>query len=272
LLFLNTSFGTGAEFGHSGFAGPSVFPDTSLAARIAYKPSPNTFWRAAVLDGAPLNPEFGSPNPFNPHDGVLLVAEAAFLTRPVAVDTPDPGRFRIGRRNTPVPYDDKIAIGAWYYTADFDEPGPVGPGGVPSRHHGEAGTYVVVDRLLIQSTKDPALRLNGFVQLGLADQVVDRTGTYIGAGLVTIGFASSRPDDQFGLAMAMARNGSAYIGGQQQAGLPVSAAETSIELSYLAQIKPWLALQPDVQYVIHPNTDPRLHNATVVQLRFGVAF
>jgi porin len=62
--------------------------------------------------------------------------------------------------------------------------------------------------------------------------------------------------------MAMARNGSAYIAGQMQAGLPVSAAETSIELSYLAQLEAWLALQPDVQYVIHPNTNPQLRDAT----------
>jgi porin len=200
------------------------------------------------------------------------VTEAAVLTRPEADDVPYAKRFTIGRQNTPVPYDDKIAIGAWYYTADFDEPGPVNPGGVSSRHHGEAGVYVVVDRLLLQSPGDAGQRLNGFVQLGIAEHAVDRTGTYIGAGLVTTGFAPGRPNDELGLAMAMARNGSAYISGQEQAGLPVNAAETSIELSYLAQIKTWLALQPDLQYVIHPNTDPRLHNATVVQFRVGVAF
>jgi porin len=271
-LFLNTSFGTSAEFGHSGFAGPSVFPDTSLAVRVAYKPSPNTVLRAAVLDGAPLDPMEGAPNPFNPHTGLLFVAEAAFLTRPSAVDIPYERRFRIGRRGTPTPYDDKIAIGAWYYTADFEEPGPTGPGGVPLRHNGESGAYVAIDRLLLRSSKDPAQRLTGFVQLGVADQIVDRTGTYIGAGLVATGFVPGRPDDEFGLAMAMARNGSAYIGGQEQAGLPVSAAETAIELSYLTQIESWLALQPDAQYVIHPNTDPRLHDATVVQLRFELSF
>jgi porin len=263
-LFLNSSLGIGAAFGHSGFdeAGPSVFPDTSLAARVAYKPSPNTVLRAAIVDGAPLNSLNGSPSPFDPHDGMLLVAEAAFLTRPTPDETPYMRQFHIGRHNAPLPYDDKIAIGAWYYTADFDELGPVGPRGVPSKHHGEAGAYLLIDRLLLQPSEDPKQRLTGFVQLGVADQAVDRTGTYIGAGLVATGFLPDRPNDEAGLAMAMARNGSAYIAGQMQAGLPVSAAETSIELSYLAQLEAWLALQPDVQYVIHPNTNPQLRDAT----------
>jgi hypothetical protein len=33
--------------------------------------------------------------------------------------------------------------------------------------------------------------------------------------------------------------------------LPLTAAETVIELSYLAQIASWLAMQPDLRYVIH---------------------
>jgi porin len=75
-----------------------------------------------------------------------------------------------------------------------------------------------------------------------------------------------------GLAMAMARNGSYYLDAQQQSGSGVDAAETAMELTYLAQVASWFAIQPDVQYVIQPNTDPRLHNATVVQLRFDLTF
>ena len=101
---------------------------------------------------------------------------------------------------------------------------------------------------------------------------MDRIGTYIGAGLVASGLLPDRPDDELGIAMAMARNGSGYITAQQQAELPVSPAETAIELSYLAQITPWLAAQPDIQYVISPDTDPRRRNATVAQLRFELSF
>src|SRR5437763_14453026 len=40
-LFLNSSFGIGPEFGESGRAGPSIFPDTSLGTRTEYKAAPN---------------------------------------------------------------------------------------------------------------------------------------------------------------------------------------------------------------------------------------
>jgi porin len=271
-LFLNSSFGIGPEFGQSGFAGPSIFPDTSLGVRVAYKPSPNTVLRAAILDGAPLDQQNGSPNPFNPHDGVLLVAEAVWLTRPSALAEPEDYRFRIGRRGTPFAYDDKVAVGAWYYTARFEEPGAANSAGNPAQHHGEGGAYVLLDRLLFQSRDDPKRRLTGFLQLGVADQAVDRFGTFAGAGLVMAGLLPNRPDDELGVAVAMAHNGSAYIAGQQQAALPVNAAETALELSYLVQVDSRVAVQPDVQYVIHPNTDPRLANATVVQLRFELTY
>lgn len=270
-LFLNGSFGTGPEFGLSGIAGPSIFPATALGVRLAYKPGPDSVLRVAVLDGAPLYRQNGSPPPFDGQSGLLLVGEAAWLNRPPADDAPpEPmSRSRIGRRSTLSPYDDKLAIGAWYYTSatsGFAEPGAA------AAHRGEAGAYLLVDHLLAQSTADPKRRLAGFVQFGVANQAVDRIGAYIGAGLVASGVFPGRPDDQLGLAVAMARNGAGYLAAQQQQGVPVGPAETAIELSYLVQATPWLAVQPDVQYVICPNTDPRLRNATVAQLRFELSF
>src|SRR5271165_4879756 len=38
-LFLNSSFGIGPEFSQSGVEGPSVFPNTSVGMRIAFKPA-----------------------------------------------------------------------------------------------------------------------------------------------------------------------------------------------------------------------------------------
>jgi porin len=273
-LFFNGSFGTGPEFGLSGLAGPSIYPATALGVRLAYKPGANTVLRLAVLDGAPLYSQDGSPPPFSPDAGLLLVAEAALLI-PARADEPSPAlsaRERIGRLNKLPPYDDKIAVGAWYYTASFDQLGATTSAGVPLRHHGEGGAYVLADHLLWQSAEDPQQHLSGFVQLGVADQSVDRIGTYIGAGLVASGVVPDRPDDQIGIAVAMARNGSGYISAQQQAGLPVSPAETAIELTYSAQITSWLVVQPDVQYVISPNTDPQRRNALVGQLRLEVSF
>ena len=55
-------------------------------------------------------------------------------------------------------------------------------------------------------------------------------------------------------------------------GLPVTNAEKTIELSYLIQINSWLALQPDLQYVMTPNTTPTIPNAWALQLRVEMSF
>jgi porin len=52
----------------------------------------------------------------------------------------------------------------------------------------------------------------------------------------------------------------------------VTAAETAIELSYLSQLASRVAMEPDLEYVVHPNADPRRSNAVVAQLRFEFKF
>ncbi|PYQ29750.1 MAG: hypothetical protein DMF57_16110, partial [Acidobacteria bacterium] len=54
-LFLNSSFGIGPEFSQSGRDGPSIFPDTSVGTRIAWKPARGVVLRTAILDGVPVD-------------------------------------------------------------------------------------------------------------------------------------------------------------------------------------------------------------------------
>jgi porin len=275
-MLLNPSFGIGPEFGLSGFSGPSIFPNTSLAVRLAYKPTPNIVLQTAVLDGAPVDRVNGSPAPLDPHNGVLLVGEAAYLTYSAGGADPadDPGNL-VGRAASQARYDDKFAVGAWYYTARLSQnanPSATSLIQGEGQVQGEGGGYAIFDHLLFQSKGDPKRRLSGFLQLGFANRTMNRFGTYLGAGLMASGILASRTDDQLGLAVAMATNGSRYTAAQQQAGVPVNATETALEISYLAQLTSWIGVQPDVQYVIHPNTDPNVANATIVQIRAQVMF
>jgi porin len=73
-----------------------------------------------------------------------------------------------------------------------------------------------------------------------------------------------------GLAVAAARNGSHYERAQTTAGIP-AVGETTVELTYLAQIGSWLGVQPDVQYVIHPGGTRVMRNATVLGLRIAIS-
>jgi porin len=271
-LFLNSSFGIGPEFSGSGAGGPSIFPSTSLGVRLAFKPKANVVVRGSILDGAPVDRADGSVGAFRGGDGLLLVSEVALLNREATGDRMEKLRFRIGRASGLPPYDDKVAAGAWYYTATFDDLGNVDAHGTPRQDHGSAGAYVVGDATLFRSKTDRRRRLTGFVEAGLADARVNRFGSYVGAGSVATGPVTTRPADELGVAVAIAHNGSGYLNSRRRFGEPAEAFESAIELTYLAQIASRLALQPDFQYVIHPNTDALVPNGRAFQLRFEVAF
>lgn len=263
-LFLNSSFGIGPAFSQSGVDGPSIFPHTALGLRLAYKPAANVVLRAAAMDGVPLIREHDKLRAFQPGDGRLYVAELALLDRPGAQPPPD-ARLRIGRNAMLPMYAGKLAIGAWHYTTTFDR---LAPDSGRTTRHGATGYYAVADRTVWRELNDGDRSVSLFAQLGAGDPDVARFGRYVGAGAVLAGPFAARSQDELGLAMAAARNGHPW---RQQAAQPTTATERTIELTYLAQVCDWFAVQPDLQYVVHPDTDPTVHNALVFTLRFELS-
>jgi porin len=270
-LFFNSSFGIGPEFSQSGLEGSSIFPDTSIGVRGELRLRDGVVLRAAVLDGVPLDRPNGSRGAFEGGDGVLLVAELDLIGRPPE-DTGAAKRPYLGRAGMRVPYDTKLALGAWHYTATFDDLSETQANGQPVRHRGSSGFYLLGDRVLWRDPEAPDRQVAAFVQAGYGDRYVDRFGAYVGGGLTATGLVRGRPDDQVGIAFAYARNGSHYVAAQRAQDLPVTNAETAIEATYLWQVNGWLALQPDLQYVIRPNTTTAIPNALAFQLRIEVAF
>jgi porin len=254
-LFLNSSFGIGPEFSHSGAAGPSIFSNTAFGTRVEYKPSPKIVWRAAVLDGVPVDRAGEGIRLFAPGDGALLVGEVALLERPDTGGAPRHRRFAIGR-GLLRSYAAKVALGAWYYTARFSDLSDT------TQHRGSGGAYLIGD-LSVRS-------VTAFAQLGLGDGRVNQIGGYVGGGFTFTALIPSRAQDMVGLAVASASNGSHYERSQMAAGIP-AAGETTVELTYFAPIGSWLTVQPDVQYVIHPGGTRVLRNAVAPGLRIGLA-
>ncbi len=271
-LFQNSSFGVGPEFAQSGVEGPSIFPRTSAGLRLAVKPSADTVVRAALLDGVPVVRPDGSRASFRGGDGLLMVGEFAWLSRgggEAGMSQPAT-RDRIGRFSSLAPYDHKLAIGAWRYTGRYPDLGDVDAAGAPLSRRGSSGAYVVGERLLTGGDAGTRGRLAAFAQAGMADARTNRFGRYLGAGIVGSGWGPMNDGDQLGLSVAHARNGNHYLSSQSASG--VRRAETTFELSYLMQLSKYVTVQPDLQYVVHPNSDPSLSNALVLQIRFEVAF
>lgn len=237
LLFLNSSFGIGPEIGQ---AVPSFFPTTSPAVRLRVAPTTNTYVIAAVYDGVPGDPAdpYGTEVAFDDGDGVFGIGEIGL----------------IGSGTTYY----KLGLGGWITTAQFDD-------FAGDSHNDNAGIYLIGERDLWRA--DDGRGIGVFAQLGFADEEMNQTGTYAGAGINWTGPLPSRPTDVAGFAVAHARNGDDF----RAANPGIERAETALEWTYLIPAAPWLNIQPDVQYVIDPGTDPTLDNAVVVGFRVQVA-
>ncbi|GJG89644.1 hypothetical protein tb265_48250 [Gemmatimonadetes bacterium T265] len=270
-VLLNSSFGIGPEFSGSGRLGPSIYPRTAVGARLAYKPTRNSVVRAAVLDGVPIDRADGSVRLFAPGDGALLVAEAALLSRPEVEGPRLNPRFRIGRGRPPLPYDGKLAVGVWHYTARFDDLLDTLSTGAPVRHQGSTGVYAVGERTVWNAPRDSARALTVFGQAGVGDSRENKVGRYAGGGLALTAPFAGRDADVAGFGVAAAFTGGPFRAVQRATGAPAARAEVAVELTYLAQVTSWLVVQPDAQYVRSPGAVRGRPNATALSLRFEVA-
>ena len=116
--------------------------------------------------------------------------------------------------------------------------------------------------------------LSGFLRVGFADSDVHQISRYFGAGLAWSGpmLASAEHEEQLGLAVASITNGNAFRRAYSSQDTTFERHETAIELTYRMQALPWLALQPDLQYIVNPGADPALDDAWVVGLRFELSW
>jgi porin len=246
--------------------GPSIYPHTAVGGRFEVKPSLGTVLRVAVMDGVPVDRADGTSRVFAPGDGALIVGEFALLSRPDTA-APIPPNRRIGRGRSRS-YTGKVAIGAWYYTASFPDLVDTLASGAPLRHQGSAGAYLIADQAIWSEGDGSSRVLSVFGQLGIGDSRVNHIGGYIGGGVDLAAPFANRSSDALGLAAAAALTGSHYARAQRALGTPAAAAETAVELTYLGQVGRRFAVQPDLQYVIHPGTSRATPNALVVGLEF----
>ena len=270
-LFLNSSFGVTPEFAESGTTGPSIFPRTAAALRFSVKPWTGTLLRAALVDGESLERPDGSHALFKRGDGALEVLEWSMLRRPDAT-AGEPLAPRIFGRFSPLPtYEDKVAVGVWRYSRHLRETGVADDVPDAPRHASEGG-YAIGEWRLFGRGADAKKKVSGFAQLGFASPETNRFGTYVGAGLVATGWLFDKDSDQVGASVASAQEGSTWRRNAALGGARPARAETTWELSYLDQVKPWLTLEPDLQLVNHPSADAALRNAVMIQLRSEITF
>ncbi len=271
LPFINASHGIDPTFSQTGENGPSIFPNTTLGLRIDCAPTVWASIKSVVLNGVagdPTNPR-GTHLVFDDENGILSATEISLFDLNVAEKSfyrHLKGRRRLGRLATPW-YDGKIALGYWVYSAKFNRLGVAENSGKSSKVRGNQGIYVIGERTVFHEKNSRSEGLTLFFRAGLANGTINRFSRYFGAGCSYVGLIPGRSDDRLGFAAAGAFNGSLYKKHQLMAGTGVENAEWNLELTYILQAAPWLDIQPDIQYVINPNTNPNVMNALAIDLR-----
>lgn len=287
-LFLNASFGTNPEFASSGRNGLSTFPVSSVGLRAQATLGERLTLRAVVADGVPGNPTDpnGTEIIIRADDGLVAVAELAYyLEEQEERVMHDPGPHltagqprrllfrRIGRAAR-LEYDAKYALGVWSYTTDLDDLNDLDAGGDPVKRDGTYGLYGLLEHRVYREPKDPLDYDQGlmvFLQLGYADPRVNRFSHYVGGGLIYTGLVPGRDAEQTGFGFAIARNGGDFKAAQRAAGRRVNNEEVALEVTHAISMTDELVVQPNLQYVINPGTDPSVPNALVVGVRIELS-
>lgn len=250
-LFLNSSFGVGKEIAQTGQNGPSIFPTTSLAGRFTLQ-FDHAYLKVAAFDGVPGDPDDsdGTHIKLKSEDGLFYASEMAFLR---------------GGESNKNQLHAKYAVGLWAYSAKFDRiDGGVDAQGDPRRNR-SYGFYFLADQNL---TDDFSI----FVRFGKAASTVNEYDYNLSGGIKVVGLIPARTNDSLGLAVSSVHAGGGLKESRVSAGNSSKDFETTLEATYRIEAYPGVAIQPDFQYVIFPNSDPTIDNAVVVGARLEVNF
>ncbi len=238
-LFLNPAHGIGTDYSQSGLNGPSIFPSTSMAARVLYDLGDGWSFRTGVFDGAPNDPDRPQHHAIKFNEGALIASELNKET--------DRG-WRMG-------------LGIWHYTDSHDRFARTSDLDFDAKSQ---GIYAFAHGPIAKNT-------DTWVRYGKATTAVNPYSSYLGMGIVRSA-PFGRDDDQIGFAIARSRNGNPFMAAEARGGNIMGRTETNFELSYRIQLNDTFAIQPDIQYIKNPGTTPDVDDAFVIGMRFEIAF
>jgi porin len=250
-VFTQTPYGMANDLGQSGMNAPPIFPVGALALRLKYTSQDKGFYaQYALTDGVPGDPNNprGTHIQLNKGDGTLSIVELGL--------TPQPDQSEEGE------YFNKTAIGYWRYSARFSDLDPLNPILHPSQ-----GAYFLAERTLMNEKDHPEQGLAGFVRYGVASKDIHQSDWTGSIGLRYHGLIAGRDDDIAAIGVTISHASPTF----QRLNNSLSS-ETSTEATYRIQVNPWLAVQPTVQYVLHPNMNPARQNVWIAGARVEINF
>jgi porin len=164
-------------------------------------------------------------------------------------------------------------FGLSYHTGPLDDFSGQQEGVPPATRQDVPNFYLIQDVALLVDGKG-STRLGTFARGGFTpDHHLSMVSAYADAGVNWFAPLPSRTDDVFGVAISHTRFGTEFRKATGSDG--VADSETTLEVTYKAQVTPWMALQADLQFLFDPAVNPQSgdrETATVLGLRAEIAF
>ncbi|HYP64689.1 MAG TPA: carbohydrate porin [Acidocella sp.] len=277
-LFVNTMAGWPLIPSENLYGGGPAYPLSSLGVRLRFKPNSNTAILAGVFDDNPGGGAFSdnaqaldaSGAKFNLNTGALWIAELQYSASPFGL----PGTYKFGGWYDSGHFPDQL-FGTDGLT--FADPAS---NGNPRMHRGNYSLYGVVDQTVWQDAKDSSRNVNVFGRIMGAPSVQNLVTFFFNGGVTMAAPFPGRDNDQAGIDFGIGKVSSRAADLDEASGAPRRGTEELFELTYQAQVFPWLVAQPDIQYVIDPGAgalnpnDPtrKLDNELVIGARVVTTF
>ena len=249
-LFVNGVFATGIDLSEMGVHGPAIYPFSALGVRLKGEYQ-GVYLQTAVVDGVPNDPDnpHGTQVVLDGDDGLLIANEIGYK-----IDRPDHPRMHFG-------------VGAWVYTTDLPD---IADNSRTRR--GRHSVYGFFDLRLLSEKPGSEQGLDMFFRAGVADSEAGWFKRNITLGMTYTGLIPNRDKDIAGFAVSGGWAGDSLRNLNRSRGTPIEDEEIVLELTYIVAPRPWLILQPDIQWFIHPGLSRTVDNTLYLGLRVEIIF
>jgi porin len=259
-------------------SGGPAYPLSTPGIRVKFDPSPYRSFLIGIFNGDPAGPGASDPQfrnryglNFRVTDPALVMGEAQFRSNTEAKDT--------GLAST-------LKIGAWAHFGSFDDMRVANDGklladpsgsGVAAKRRGNNGFYGIIEQQLYRpsgGSADSGISVYGRISASPSDRnLID---FYVDGGIVVSGMVPGRPDDKFGGGFIYSQfsKGVRDFDGDQIAFGNAAVQrdfEANLELNYQFQMMKNWTLQPNMQFIWHPNGNAD-RDAMVVGVRSFVQY
>ena len=288
-LLVNSTFGIPPIFTMNMPNGGPTYPMATPGLRLALQPLSWLTLRSAFTQGNPFSQQdnkYGFDWNFSQAGGLLNINEAEADWCKDASSKGLPGYAKAG---------------FWFQTGQGSQGGKQQFNfGSPSSSAYNNGFYGIIDQKLyvvrdkatgssdkyfiggkapVSAQGSPAVSctcspkgLSSFARIGFSPDQSSIVGFYADMGLAYTGLIPTRDADKLGIAFGYAQMGGQCRQSYQDNGAPGCDFESVAELTYSMRLAPAIAIQPDLQYIMHPGGTQQNGNALVVGMRAVVDF